>query len=175
MPHPEFIAASATTHRDELIELNTEYMSWVFDQIERHFAVSVRDIVGMSARDYVPTVIDKVCGDPPPKGVFYLAMVDGSLAGMGGLRFLRSGVAEIKRVYFRPRFRGMKLGELMLRRLLADAAAFGYREACLDTAPFMTSAHHLYEANGFTDCAAYEGVEVMRQFHARWRFMQRRL
>ena len=120
-------------------------------------------------------VIDKVCGDPPPKGIFYLVKVDDTLAGMGGLRFLRPGVAEIKRIYFRPEFRGRKLGELMLIRLLADAKAFGYRSVCLDTALFMRAAHRLYEKNGFSDCSAYEGVEVPAEFHGNWRFMEREI
>jgi hypothetical protein len=64
----------------------------------------------MPVADYVHTIIDKVCGAPPPKCVFYLAKVDGSLAGMGGIRFVRNGVAEVKRIYFRPIYRGYRLG-----------------------------------------------------------------
>ena len=175
MPKHEFIAANIASHRDELIQLNVEYLSWVFTGIEDLFGVPADQIVGMSASEYVPSVIDKVCGDPPPKGIFYLVNVDNKLAGMGGVRFLRTGVAEIKRIYFRPEFRGMKLGELMLSRLLADAGAFGYQSVCLDTALFMKSAHRLYETNGFSDCPAYEGVEVPSEFHGRWRFMERAL
>jgi GNAT superfamily N-acetyltransferase len=175
MQNHEFIAANIETHRDELVQLNVEYLSWVFDGIETLFGVPANQIVGMPAREYVPSVIEKVCGDPPPKGIFYLVKVDGKLAGMGGLRFLHTGVAEIKRIYFRPEYRGMKLGERMLDRLLADAKAFGYQSVCLDTALFMKSAHRIYETNGFSDCAAYEGVEVPSEFHTRWRFMERAL
>lgn len=171
----DFIAANVESHRAELIELNVEYLSWVFSEIEKLFAVTADEIIGMTAREYVPTVIDKVCGDPPPKGIFYLIKVDGHLAGMGGLRFLRAGVAEIKRVYVRPDFRGMNLGDLVFKRLLADARNFGYQHVCLDTGEFMKSAHRVYEANGFTDCAAYDGVEVPVEFHSRWRFMERAL
>ena len=175
MPTIEFVAASVLLHRTALIELNVEYMSWVFERIEAFFAIPADEVVGMTARDYVPSVIDKVCGDPPPKGSFYLVSVDGALAGMGGLRALGLKTAEIKRIYFRPAFRGMQLGERMLQRLLSDANAFGYERVCLDTGPFMTSAHRLYEAQGFSDCRAYEGAEVPAEFHARWRFMERAL
>jgi GNAT superfamily N-acetyltransferase len=175
MPNHEFIPANVACHRDELIQLNVEYLSWVFNGIEELFGVPADQVVGMPASEYVSSVIEKVCGDPPPKGVFYLVRVDDKLAGMGGLRFLRTGVVEIKRIYFRPEFRGMKLGERMLGRLLADAGAFGYQSVCLDTALFMKSAHRLYETNGFSDCTAYEGVEVPSEFHSRWRFMQRAL
>lgn len=175
MQNHEFTVANIESHKDELIQLNVEYLSWVFDGIETLFGVPADEIVGMPASEYVPSVIEKVCGDPPPKGIFYLVKVDGKVAGMGGLRFLRTGVAEIKRIYFRPEFRGMKLGERMLSRLLADAEAFGYQTVCLDTALFMKSAHRVYETNGFSDCSAYEGVEVPSEFHTRWRFMERAL
>ena len=168
----QFIVADTTTHRRELIELNVEYMSWVFDEIEKLFGVPKEVILGVSAEEYVPTVIDKVCGYLPQEGVFYIVMVDGQLAGMGGLRRLREDAAEVKRIYFRPKFRGMNLGDSMFRRLLADATRFGFREAYLDTALFMTFAHRIYEANGFIDCPAYEGVEVPAEFHSRWRFMK---
>jgi len=175
MPGPEFITASLQAHRDGLIVLNVEYLDWVFGEVEALFDLPKNQLVGMSASDYVPTVIDKVCGDPPPRGAFYLVKQGQQLAGMGGLRCLRPGVAEVKRLYIRPQFRGHKLGEQMLRRLLGDARAFGYEHACLDTAPFMRSAHRLYESHGFVDCPAYQGTEVPPAFQARWRFMMRAL
>jgi GNAT superfamily N-acetyltransferase len=174
-PHIEFIVANAMSHRAELIELNIEYVSWVLSGIEEMFGVPADQVVGLPAAEYVPTVIDKICGDPPPAGVFYLVRVDGLLAGMGGLRRLGPGLGEIKRVYFRPQFRGLRLGERTLHQLLADARSFGYQRLCLDTAPFMTAAHRLYETNGFSDCGAYEGVEVPADFHTNWRFMERTL
>jgi GNAT superfamily N-acetyltransferase len=172
-PRVEFIVADPAGHRPELIQLNVEYLEWVFAGIEALFGVPADKVVGMPVSEYVPTVIDKVCGDPPPRGVFYLVRVDGQLAGMGGLRCLKPGVGEVKRIYFRTQFRGMRLGERTLHRLLDDARAYGYTTLCLDTGLFMKSAHRLYEANGFVDCAAYEGAEVPREFHHRWRFMQR--
>ena len=91
MTLPDFIIADVTSHRSELIELNVEYVAWVMSEIEKHFGVPAGEIVGMSASEYVPTVIEKVCGDPPPAGIFYLVSVDGQLAGMGGLRCVRTG------------------------------------------------------------------------------------
>jgi len=94
---------------------------------------------------------------------------------MGGLRSLDEVTAEIKRIYILPKYRAHKLGERVLQRLLADAKTFGYRTAVLDTAPFMTSAHSLYERNGFVDRPAYAGVEVPAEFQTQWRFMERPL
>ncbi len=174
MSVPIFVRADPIAHRAELIELNVEYLSWVFAEIALLCDVPAESVVGMPVAEYVPTVIDKVCGEPPPKGSFYLIFVNGELAGMGGLRRLGDGAAEIKRLYIRPRFRGQKLGELSLERVLADAACFGYGTVYLDTGPFMASAQRIYEAWGFVDCPAYEGVEVPPEFHDRgWRFMRR--
>jgi GNAT superfamily N-acetyltransferase len=169
------VRADPVANRAELIELNVEYLSWVFAGIEGLSGVPAATIVGMPVAQYVPTIIGKVCGDPPPRGIFYLIRVDGRLAGMGGLRYLWDGAAEIKRLYIRPQFRGMQLGASMLERLLTDAASFGYGAAYLDTAPFMGSAQRLYELHGFVDCAAYPGVEVPSEFHRQWRFMQRKV
>ena len=85
IPQYEFVIANAAFHRHALIELNVEYMSWVFAGIEDLFGVAADQIVGMPASEYVPSVIDKVCGDPPPKGIFYLVKLGNQLAGMGGL------------------------------------------------------------------------------------------
>jgi N-acetylglutamate synthase-like GNAT family acetyltransferase len=173
MTTPSFTPADPVVHRDVLIGINIEYVSWVLGEVERSFGVTPRELLGMSIPEYVPSAIDKVCGDPPPRGVFYLIHVDGKLAGMCGLRFIRTGVAEIKRVYVRPAYRGMSLGQSALHRLLSDAKEFGYQSICLDTAPFMQSAQRMYEAHGFIDCAAYAESEVPSALHSVWRFMER--
>jgi GNAT superfamily N-acetyltransferase len=175
MTDPDFIIANLASHRGELMELNLEYVSWVIAEFDREFGVAVEDVVGMSASDYVAAVTEKVCGDSPPAGVFYLVKINGELAGMGGLRRVREGLAEIKRIYVRPDFRGLQLGERILVRLLEDAKNFGYLRICLESGPFMKFAHRLYEQHGFTDCPIYEGAEVPAQFYDRWRFMQRSL
>lgn len=175
MSYAELTRADPLLDRADLIQLNIEYLSWVFGEVEKTFGVPAGDVVGMPVDEYVPTIIDKVCGAPPPEGIFYLIRADGRLAGMGGLRCLSPGAAEIKRIYVRPEFRGMKLGQQMLERLLSDATSFGYRAVYLDTGLFMKSAHRLYEDYGFLDCTAYEGVEVPSVFHCQWRFMRRLL
>ncbi|MBC7662763.1 MAG: GNAT family N-acetyltransferase [Caulobacter sp.] len=132
--------------------------------------MTARQILGAEVADYVPTVIDKVCGDPPPRGTFYLVEHDGAVVAMGGLRRSDHGIAELKRVYVRPAGRGKKMGETIARRLVDDARSFGYRTVRLDTLPFMTSAQALYEAMGFVDCATYS-VEMPEVFRKHIRYM----
>ena len=173
MSEPTFIPANPVDHRDALIALNIEYMSWLSTEGESYFGISAQDSIGMTIAEYVPTVLNAVCGDPPPRGIFYLVELDLHLAAMGGLRWHSPGVAEIKRVYVRPTHRKAKLGATIVQRLLADARAFGYERVKLDTAPFMHAAHKLYESAGFHDCAPYAESEVPTFLHAKWRFMEK--
>lgn len=63
----------------------------------------------------------------------------------------------------------------MLDRLIEDARSFGYRELVLDTGPFMTSAHRLYEAVGFFDVPAYVEAEALQALHYDWRLLRCKL
>lgn len=177
VPSPAFIRADPVLHREALLEINIEYVGWVLGQVEQQFGVGPQALIGMSVPEYVHSALDKICGEGPPRGAFYLLQLEGpsgpQWAGMGGLRWLADGVAELKRVYVRPAFRGRQFGEALLSRVLADAQAFGYRRMVLDSAPFMRSAQRLYAAAGFVDRGPYEGVEVPPSMHAVWRFMER--
>lgn len=168
---PTFRIADPVADRAALIALNVEYASWVFAEIEKMSGLTARDILGADVADYIPTVIDKVCGDAPPRGVFYLVEAAGEVVAMGGLRRSEDDIAELKRVYVRPAGRGRRLGEALTRRLVDDARAFGYRALRLDTLPFMGAAQALYESMGFVDRAPYP-VEMPEAFRAHLRYMQ---
>jgi ribosomal protein S18 acetylase RimI-like enzyme len=170
MNAPTFRLADPVADRGALIALNVEYVSWVFAEIEALFGPPARDILGMEVADYVPTSIDQVCGDPPPRGAFYIVEQAGEVLAMGGLRHSEEGVAELKRVYVRPAGRGQRLGEALAQRLVDDARAFGYRSVRLDTLPFMQRAQAIYEGMGFVDCAPYP-VEMPEALRAQLRYM----
>lgn len=91
----------------------------------------------------------------PPEGRLYLARWDRAAAGCGGLRKLDGGRCELKRLYVRPAFRGRRVGEALLERLIGDARAVGYRQMLLDTLPFMESALRLYRRFGFSGIPRY--------------------
>ena len=115
MTAPIFRIADPVADRSALIAMNVEYVTWVFAEIEKMSGLTARDILGADVADYIPTVIDKVCGDAPPRGVFYLVEDAGQVVAMGGLRRIDDGVAELKRVYVRPAGRGQRLGEAIVR------------------------------------------------------------
>ena len=171
MSTPTFRIADPVADRAALIALNIEHVSWVFSEIEKMAGLTAREVLGAEAADYVPTIIDKVCGDAPPDGLFYLVDMDGALVAMGGLRRSAEGIAELKRVFVRPAARGHRLGEAITRRLIDDARRFGYRAVRLDTLPFMHAAQALYEALGFVDCPPYP-IEMPESFRDHVRYMQ---
>lgn len=171
----EFVIAQLPTHADALRALNIGYMRWVLSEAQRLWQVAPEQAMGMPLEDYVEQMLPKVLAGGPPEGVFYLVWKDGAAVAMGGLRLLDAQVAEVKRLYVDPVVRGCGLGEQLLQRLLADAKTFGYATVRLDTAPFMQSAHRIYEAHGFVDIAPYAGGEVPVEFHDRWRFLEKQL
>ncbi len=170
-----FHAADAQRDRALLLDLNIRYFEWLAESIRRDFALEVAEMVGGSIPAYVASMLDKLCGARPPEGVFYIVRRDGTPAGMGGVRRLAAGTSEMKRVFVLPDHRGSGLGGIIVKRLVADSDSFGYSTMMLETGPFMTSAHRLYEAERFRDRAVYEGAEVPTELHYNWRFMERSL
>jgi GNAT superfamily N-acetyltransferase len=167
-----FELADARRDRAPLTEFNIGYLDWLDANIQRDFGVRLSALLGESIPAYVARTLPQLCAASPPQGAFYLVRRDGRAVGMGGVRRTSDGAAEMKRVFVLPDQRGTGLGGVIVKRLIADAASFGYRSMRLDSGPFMTSAHRLYEAEGFRDCPRYEGAEVPSELHDNWRFME---
>ena len=87
----------------------------------------------------------------PPDGAFLLVSVNGAPAGCVAIRAHGAGVCEVKRMYVRPAFRGLQLGEALVAALIAKARELGYRKIVLDTFHTLRAAHHLYRKAGFLD------------------------
>lgn len=84
-----------------------------------------------------------------PSGRLYLAYCDGQVAGCIGLRKIDEQSCEMKRLYVRPQFRGRKIGELLIQKIIVDAKEIGYSYMLLDTLPFLKSAIFIYKKLGF--------------------------
>lgn len=88
-------------------------------------------------------------------GRLYLIYCDDELAGCIGLRKIDDQTCEMKRLYIRPEFRGKKLGNVLVEKIIADAREIGYSYMLLDTLPFLQSAIHIYKKFGFYEIESY--------------------
>jgi GNAT superfamily N-acetyltransferase len=91
----------------------------------------------------------------PPNGLLLLARVDGTAAGLGGVRHLDTELAEIKTMFVSPPFRGSGLARRILTELEAIAARHDCRAVRLDTSAYLTPAVALYRAAGYHEVPAY--------------------
>ena len=85
-----------------------------------------------------------------PMGRLYIALDGDKPTGCIGLKPFDEGRCELKRLYVKPEYRGHKLGEKLVEKIIEDAREIGYRTILLDTLPFLQTAKALYERMGFT-------------------------
>jgi GNAT superfamily N-acetyltransferase len=90
-----------------------------------------------------------------PRLRFYVLTVGGEPAGCGALRALEPGVAELKRMFLRPGYRGRGLSRVVLTLLEQEARRGGVRLLRLETGPHQVEALGLYRSAGYTDVPRY--------------------
>ncbi|WEK36777.1 MAG: GNAT family N-acetyltransferase [Candidatus Pseudobacter hemicellulosilyticus] len=92
----------------------------------------------------------------PPGGCLLLAVFDGEPAGCAAFTPMAdAGACEMKRLYVRPGFRAHGIAAALVRDLLDQAVAAGYRVMRLDTLERLQPAIRLYERFGFKRIEAY--------------------
>jgi len=97
----------------------------------------------------------------PPGGRLLLAFQEGAerpgaAVGCVALREFDRDICEMKRLYVRPELRGSGAGRELVRSLITEARAIGYKTMVLDTLPSMREAHQLYRALGFQEISSYQ-------------------
>jgi GNAT superfamily N-acetyltransferase len=90
----------------------------------------------------------------PPAGRLLLATQAGHPAGCICLKGHDARTCELKRLYVRPKFRGLKIAWQLVNRLVAEARQAGYERMVLDSHRSMKKAHALYQAVGFKRVSA---------------------
>ena len=139
-----------------------------------HSPVSVPDIEGVRTLfiEYAASLnvdlcfqnfsaeLDSLPGEyGPPRGALVFATVNGELAGCCAMRPLDgvdySNACEMKRLYVRPAFRGLRLGRQLAESILDLSRQAGYDCILLDTLDDMESARALYQELGFEEVPPY--------------------
>lgn len=90
-----------------------------------------------------------------PRLRFFVLTLAGEPAGCGAIRELEPGLAELKRMFVRPAFRGQGLSRELLRRLEDEARRTGIQVLRLETGPRQVEALGLYRSSGYTDIPRY--------------------
>ena len=153
---------------DAVVRLMTEYMTWAHERLASEFGVHDPPADPSEVREHLDDF-------RAPMGALLLAESNGSAAGVGALRMLGVDVAEVKRMYVNPRWRGLHLGSALLDQLLDEARARGVQVVRLDTCRFMASAQGLYRSRGFQERPPYRGTEIPEHLQKYWIFFERDL
>ncbi len=90
-----------------------------------------------------------------------VAYSDGKAVACGAIKELQPGVAEIKRMFTLPEYRGQGVASRLLVALEERARSKGFRECWLETGMKQVDAVALYRKNGYAvipNYGPYEGV-----------------
>ncbi len=112
------------------------------------------------------TIIESMYGSPI--GCLLLVYDNDEAIACAAYRKIEDGICELKRMYIKPSYRGMKIGKTLLEMLCARAFKNGYTKMRLDTLDTMMPAIGLYKKKGFYTIPAYyhnpnEGVVYMEK------------
>ncbi len=91
-----------------------------------------------------------------PDGSLFIAW-DREHNAMGciAIRKLEESICELKRMYVKPTYRVLGIGQKLLAKTLETAKALGYQKMRLDTLASMEPALALYTKAGFYEIEAY--------------------
>lgn len=86
---------------------------------------------------------------------YLLAVVGGRAVACGAWQALGPGVAELKRMYVRPAFRGRGIARQLVVALEEEALAEGRPVLRLETGTYLPAAIALYRSVGYTPIPVY--------------------
>jgi GNAT superfamily N-acetyltransferase len=142
---------------EPLRALLSEYLQWVADLARERFGLSW-DVDAMVDSD-----LHDASKFTPPGGRCYLVGDGDGYVGVGCLMRLAPGIAEIQRMYVRPRARGAGAGRRLVAQLIDDARELGYRKVRLESLKALAPAHGLYRSVGFVEIPP-DAVSDMESF-----------
>jgi GNAT superfamily N-acetyltransferase len=181
----EFIPINLSIHRSQLVDLNEEYLSWIANEMKKHYDFDIFNVEGtiqnnkieqkFPIRVYAIMSVEKLTSYIPPEGIYYLLQAGERIAGMGGLRKIKVNVGEVKRMYIRPEYRGKGFGNALLQQLLRKAKEFRFSTIRLETGRFMTTTQYIYHKAGFREIDEYPEIETPLPLRPYWLFMEKKI
>ena len=157
------------SHLGEIRIILNEYLSFIAKELARppwEFNLDVENEVNFTMNN-----LDKFA---EPDGRLLLVEVDSEIVGTISLRKIREDAGEIKRMYVKPKFRGKKLGNLMVEKVISISEENGFSKLFLDTSSFMSSAVSLYKKYGFIEIDSYPECIVSKELWDNWIFMMKK-
>ena len=102
-----------------------------------------------------------------PDGFILLGLEGSRAVACVAARPFEEGIAELKRLYVNPEYRGSGIGRRLFDQAMQRIQEIGYGAVVLDTLPMMRTAQAMYRRAGFRNIDAYtenplEGVEYFR-------------
>lgn len=156
-------------HEAQLRALLTDYFVGATEQGREWFD---DEDFGAPIDEIVTDDIDRL-GEAAIEQPLFLALADDESVGTVQVKRLDESVAEVKRLYVSPAYRGAGVGEMLVERLCADLREDGFERLRLGVAPYHESAQALYQSFGFAYRPPYEQTQSPEELHDDWYFMER--
>lgn len=99
-----------------------------------------------------------------PNGCFVLGLANDETVCCGGITLLEPSLAEIKRMWVTPQWRGRGVGRLSLTYFESVARDLGASRVVLDTNDVLDEAISLYLGCGYSDIEAYNTNPYARRW-----------
>jgi GNAT superfamily N-acetyltransferase len=109
-------------------------------------------VVRYGGQDATPVAPEQFA---PPLGLFLVGYLEGEPVVCGGWRSHGDGVAELKRMYVPPRFRGRGLARAMLAELERTAGSAGHTRIILESGQNQPEAIAMYASSGYTPVPSF--------------------
>jgi ribosomal protein S18 acetylase RimI-like enzyme len=137
----EYIFVSQPNEYESAMDLFLEYSNWLnIDLSFQKFDAELKSLKTMYG---------------VPFGCIILCKHGNDFVGCVAVRKIDDGVAELKRMYVKPDFQRMGIGENLLKMSISFAREKGFDVIKLDTLNTMKPAMNLYAKHGFVETDAY--------------------
>lgn len=150
-----------------LCKLQEPYINWIAKMMQSQYNIYLKP---SEINDFNLDFISDWKLFSGPRGRFYLLSVEGTAAGIGGIKPISDSVAELKRLYVLDDYRGQGYGKIIISQLINDAEELGYEKIQLETLAFMQTAIRLYKSFGFQISAPFKGSEGKKHGIERYEF-----